>query len=226
MEEDGGHERLLGDLIESGVFEESAHGGLQPTESFQSRRQEHRTEVAELDDAELEVAYSAYTAADDSDPSAVGVKTLGDARAIYHTAASLDRERSLLAALALERLEQSESSGGIPEGFVPLEGEEVDGFMESHPAAVLYFWREECEPCDSVRESLEALVANGEIPESVGLGAVYGPDSAELVRDRYQVAVAPTTLFCVDGRIDSRIVGAFAHEAIRTEIQTITESMD
>lgn len=226
MEDDGDHERLLGDLIESGVFEESPDGSLQPAESFQSRRQEHRTEVAELDGPELDEARSAYTASADPDPSVVGVETLGDARAIYNTAASLGRERALLAALALERMEKSESLGGVPEGFVPLEGAEVDGFMESHPVAILYFWREECEPCDAVRESLEALVANGEIPEAVGLGAVYGPDAAELVRDRYQVAVAPTTLFCVDGRIDSRILGAHAYEAIRTEIRTITDLMD
>lgn len=219
------YERLLDDLLEAEIFEASADGELHPTESFRRTREEYRDEVAGLDDDEFDEELSAFTSADGVTPPDVGVDALGDAKAIYHAAESMDRERSMLAAVALQRIEAANAASGVPDGFVELNGEEIDGFMRSNPAAVVYFWREDCDPCDGVREIFEALLADGEIPEQVGLGAVYGPDSAELVRERYQVAVAPTTLFCVDGRIDSRIIGDSEYNVLRTEIRTIADSI-
>lgn len=219
-------ESLLGDLLEAGIFEQSEDGELRPTEAFRRNRETHRAEVASLDEDAFDEELSAFASADGATPSDVGVEALGDAKAVFDASESLDRERSLLAAVALQRIETTDAGSGVPDGFVELDGEEIDGFMQTNPAAVLYFWREDCDPCDGVCDILEALLAEGEIPESVGLGAVYGPDCAELARERYQVAVAPTTLFCVDGRIDSRIVGGSEYGVIRTEIRTIAGSIE
>lgn len=219
-------EQLLDDLLEAEIFEASEAGELRPTESFRQRREEHRMAVEGLDDDELADTLARFATAEDVDPDDVGLRTLGDAMAIFEVAESVDRERSLLAALALERIEAAEGEPGVPEGFVPIDGEDVDGFIQNHSAAVVYCWREDCEPCDGARGNFEALLGEGEIPEPVGLGAVYGPDSAELIREKYQVGVAPTTLFCVDGQIDSRIVGNPGYEAFKTEIGMITESID
>ena len=216
-------ERLLEDLLEAGIFEPSEDGELRTTDSFGRRREEHRRAVASFDDEEFRSTASAYATADDVAASDVGVDALGDAMAIFEVAGSIDRERSLLAAMALDRIEATGAASGVPDGFVLLEGEDVEGFTQNHPASVIYCWREDCEPCDGARESFEALLADGTIPDPVGLGAVYGPDSADLLREEYQVAVAPTTLFCVGGRIDSRIVGNPGYEAFRTEIETIWE---
>lgn len=219
-------EGLLDDLLEEGIFEPRDDGALHPTASFRQSREEHRREVASLDDDAFDTTVAAYATADGVTAADVGVDVLGDAMAIFELAGSVGRERSLLAALALDRIEATGEASGVPDGFVLLSGEDVEAFVGNHPAAVVYFWREDCEPCDGARESFEALLGDGTIPDSVGLGAVYGPDSADLIREEYQVAVAPTTLFFVDGRVDSRIVGSPGYAAFRTEIETIRESAE
>lgn len=219
-------ERLLDDLVAAGVFEPSDDGELSLTPSFQRARDEHRREAAGMDEAALDDAIADFATAEDVDRSGVDAATVGDAMAIHDVAGSVDRERSLLAAVALARIEDAESAEGVPDGFVTLDGEDVDGFVASHPACVIYCWREDCEPCDGVRECFDEMVANDDVPEWVGLGAVYGPDSPDLLRERYDVAVAPTTLFCVDGRIDSRIVGNPGPEAFRTEVRVVVESAE
>lgn len=215
-------ERLLDDLLAAGVFETAPAGELRLTDSFQREREERRREAGSLGD-EFESTVAEYATAEDVDPSAVTPETLGDAMAVYHTAESIDRERSLLVAEALQRIQSTERRAGIPEGFVHLDPADIDGFMATHDAAVVYCWGDDCDPCDGAKEDYEALLADGVIPDWVGLGAVYGPDSPELLRERYQVSVAPTTLFCVGGQIDSRVVGNPGYEALRSEIETITE---
>lgn len=219
-------EQLLDDLLDAEVFELSEGGELQPTGPFRRSRTEHRTEVDRLDDDTFESTLSAYVTGDDIDPSRVGGDTLADAMAVYHAAESVDRRRSLLAAQALERIEATEPASGVPERFVSIDGEDVDAFMRNHPAAIVYFWREDCEPCVGTHEHFETLLAEGKIPERVGLAAVYGPDWADLLNERYQVSVAPTTVFCVDGQIDSRLVGNPGYEAFRIETETIVDATD
>lgn len=216
-------DRLLDDLVEAGVFDETDDGLLQPTETFTRQRETCRAAAARFDESQLDETLEAYGVDAGSD---VDVAVLGDAMAIFELVEDVDRERGLVAARALSRADVSATAPEVPGGFVPIDGEEIEPFVRRYPAAVLYFWREDCDPCDGVRDDLEALLADGRIPETVGLGAVYGPDSAELIREEYQVAAAPTTLFFRDGAVDSRIVGNLGYDAIRMEVETITEDAD
>lgn len=218
-------ERLVDDLVEAGVFESAADDELRLSESFRRQREERRRAARNLED-EFESTAADYTADDDVDPAALSPETLGDAMAVYHTAEHLDREQSLLAAEALERLESATGRHGVPDGFVEIEADDIDAFLANHAAAVVYCWRDDCDPCDGVREVFGALLADGEIPEWVGLAAVFGQDSPAYLQEQYDVGVAPTTLFCVDGEIDSRVVGNPGYEAFRTEVATITELAD
>lgn len=218
-------ERLVDDLLEAGVFDPAADDELRLTAAFRREREERRRAARNLED-EFESEAAEYTADGNADPSDLSPETLGDAMAVYRLAEHLDREQSLLAAEALERLESATDRHGVPEGFVELQATDIDAFMANHAAAVIYCWRNDCDPCDGAKEVYEALLADGEIPDWVGLAAVFGPESPAYLRDQYDVGVAPTTLFCVDGEIDSRIVGNPGYEAFRTEVATITELAD
>jgi thiol-disulfide isomerase/thioredoxin len=91
--------------------------------------------------------------------------------------------------------------------------------------SILYFWREECPPCREMRQRLEGLISSGGIPNSWGTTAVYGPEHATLLREQYQVAIAPTILFTVDGRVDSRLVGENYEQVLLNEIEIITDQV-
>lgn len=109
---------------------------------------------------------------------------------------------------------------GVPEGFLPVAGDQLETVLALFPRAVLYVWKEDCEPCDLVVESLEAVFE--EPPGAVAPLAVRGADCAELLRDRFDVAALPTTLFLIDGAVDSRLVGAYEPAAFAHEIAMIT----
>lgn len=110
---------------------------------------------------------------------------------------------------------------GAPEGFLPVRGDRIGIVVRTYPAAVVYAWREACPPCDDVKQTLEATQADA--PDELGRFAVYGPNWARELQNRYDVVGAPTTLFVGDGRIESRIQGAREPTVFRAEIDTIRE---
>jgi len=219
-------ERLLDDFLTAGVFEQSPEGDLRVTDAFERRRQEVRRTVSAFDDDELETERDRFLADGDADPETIDRDVLADAKAMYDVADGIDRPRCLTAASALARIEDTGDRDHLPTGFVEIEGEEIEGFIEGNPAAIVYFWSEDCDPCDALEGHFETLVENGEIPDRIALGAVYGPDAAEIARTEYDVGVSPTVLYCRDGRVDARHVGNKGPKAIRMELEIIEDALD
>lgn len=112
-------------------------------------------------------------------------------------------------------------TGGAPEQFLPVHGERLSVLLPLTRRGIVYVWREDCDPCDQVRETIEDLLGGG--ADDIALFAVYGPDAAEYLYEHYDVSGAPTTLFVVDGEVDSRLQGARYSEAYAGEIETIRE---
>lgn len=107
---------------------------------------------------------------------------------------------------------------GVPEGFLPMACDQVETVLALYPRAVLYVWREDCAPCDLVREDLAGIFA--EPPPDVAPLAVYAPGCVVL-DERYDVAVCPTVLFTVDGEVDARLLGAHPRAVYEREIETL-----
>lgn len=212
-------------LRSEGVFEEDDEE-LRLTEEFREARERFRGTVAEYDDdttADLLAEYvdgTPFEVADVEDP------TFADALAVEEVCESVDKGTSVHVALSLDRSESVSEEEHVPAGFVALSGEEIAPFIGSRPASILYFWREDCEPCAAVREDLSALRHDGTVPEAVGLGAVYGPDNVELLREEYDVGAAPTVLFCSGGTVESRFVGNPGIDAMRREVELLVEDID
>jgi len=209
-------EALLATLADAGVVDDGGDA-VSLTAAFRERRREHLTAQAEADGPPIGDGLRAACDAVATDPD----------EELYATAAAvaattdLDPEGVAASALALGRLIEPPAEAGVPDGFTPIRGEEIEAFLEHNPTSVLYFWGHDCDPCELVKEDLEALQEDGTITDDVGLAAVCGADSYDLVRERYDVAVAPTTVFCANGRPDSRLVGAHHRPTMATEIETI-----
>jgi thiol-disulfide isomerase/thioredoxin len=108
---------------------------------------------------------------------------------------------------------------GAPEPFLPVRGGRLPLLLAMYPRAVVYAWREDCPPCDAMREVLAAQLTTDD--RGIGLFAVYGPDFAPLLSERYDVEVAPTTLFVVDGVVDARLVGAHEPATVGAELDIL-----
>jgi thiol-disulfide isomerase/thioredoxin len=153
-------------------------------------------------------------------------RVLADAGALLEFEPSLGVEAAVTTAWSLPMFDQSVPTAGVPEGFIPIRYEEIRPFVEQFPATALYFWREDCDPCDLVRDDLEVLVDEGGFPEWMGRAAMYGTDCAAELSAEFDVGGAPTLLFWVGDSIDCRFVGTKARETLAREIQTVAEQAE
>lgn len=110
-------------------------------------------------------------------------------------------------------------SGGAPSSFVPVHGDRLNLLLQLYDRVIIYIWRENCNPCDIVRQDFEDIFDSPS--EELALLAVHGPESASFLYEEFDVGGAPTTLFAVDGRIDSRLLGSVRREAMLEEIDII-----
>ena len=217
-------EELYDRLREEGMFEEDGER-LRLSDDFTRTRERTREEASELDDQTYATRLEEYTGGQEFSPDDLDRETFADARAVHEMCESIDRETSVYVALSLVRSETDEDDPHIPSGFVTLSGDEIESFLQAHPASIIYCWREDCEPCEGVRENLEELRRDGTIPESVGLGAVYGPDNATLLYEEYEIGGSPTTLFCSENTVESRYIGNPGIERMKFEIQTLVAGL-
>jgi len=210
-------EALLAELLSAGVLAESGDE-LELTETFQSERADRKADLNDADEAARERV---------AEPLGLDVEMVD-----LHLAATTEALEGLVGfdaataarvAVSLKRFEGPPPEHGTPEGFTPITGEEIPPFLDEHPAAVIYFWREDCPSCDELRADIEELRDAGDVPDGVGLASVYGPGSPQFLRAEYDVSVAPTVLFCANGRIDSRLIGVHQPSSYAEEIRIIAE---
>lgn len=133
---------------------------------------------------------------------------------------------AIIVAHMIRQIEVSNRINGIPTSFLPIGASEIEAFLESHPAGLVFCWRENSPSSAGLSTELEKLRSEGVIPSWFGLGAVYGPTNSGQLRERYDVTVAPTLLFCVDGRVDCRLVGHHNTATIINEIDILTDTAD
>ena len=129
-----------------------------------------------------------------------------------------DRLRSLP---LLDALRGEIPDEGSPDPFVPVRGPSLPVLLPLYERAIVYTWREECPPCDVMREAFEAVLE--EPPADIALFSVYGPDNAELLHEHYDVVGGPTTLFCYRGSVDARLAGAYAEQIVESEVRKLRE---
>lgn len=111
---------------------------------------------------------------------------------------------------------------GVPEAFVPLQGNRLPLVVRLCERCIVYTWRHDCAPCEQMMNSFEDLLPSP--PEDIVCVAVYGPGCAELLHEEFDVVGSPTTLFVRDGEVETRLVGAHHESAIKTEIDKVRGS--
>jgi len=110
---------------------------------------------------------------------------------------------------------------GTPEAFLPVSGEKLQSCLKLFSPAIVYVWREDCDPCDLVRDDFDRLLS--ESLSDIALFSVYGPDNAVLLSELYDVEGGPTVLFVRNGEVDVRLVGAHSTATLENEIDVLRE---
>lgn len=219
---------LIGDLVDADVLVADEEG-----EAFS---------LSERFAGDREAARRRYESAEETERAAL----LADALGVEAVPAALERVLDTPAVLAdyetvtafLPDLEHTGRVGvlnvlgtlrrgtppdeGAPEAFLPVHGDRLPALVRLQRAAIVYVWREDCDPCDLVRGDFDELF-DDRPPEDLMLYAVYGPDWAEELYEAFDVAGAPTTLFVKDGEVDARFLGAHTRTALENEVGILRE---
>ena len=216
---------LLDTLVETGVLKPTADGeSVAVTAEFQEFVDETETSLqghGSLREG-LETRFSdpevldSLAAVGDDDPRFVAQYC-----ALAERVASLADDDLVRTVAVLAQFQGTPpKTAGAPDPFLPVRGEQLPALLQLTPAAIVYVWQEDCEPCDLVRETFEDILG---APEDIALFAVYGPGWAELLYEEFDVAGAPTALFVLDGDVDSRLNGPHYPESYEGELETLRE---
>lgn len=223
-----GADDLIGDLVDAGVLVAAEDGEtFSLSERFVDERREAKGRFESAGEAER-----AELLADALDVEAVpeALERVLDSPAVladYETVAAflpgLEHAKRVGVLNVLGGLRRSRPPDeGAPEAFLPVHGDRLPALVRLQRAAVVYVWREDCDPCDLVREDLEEIF-DDRPPEDLMLYAVYGPEWAEELHDAFDVGGAPTTLFVRDGEVDARLLGAHPRTALENEVGILRE---
>jgi len=217
-------ETLLRDLVTAGVLVEHDDGErLEPSTRYLRERESWRRKLNEGGKP-----VERYAVSLDTDPEKLDETIIAGALAIQEMALDIDNQTAVLAADGLARFIDDTLDEGVPDGFIPVRANEISAFVKRHDGTVVYLWGDDCKPCDRMREELEALLEQNSLPDEVELGAVYlgreaeiDPETIDLIGDEWMVTVVPTTLFFLNGQIDSRYYGSKPKEAVKREIEIL-----
>lgn len=214
---------LLETLSNAGVLAEGPDGGFDLTESFRGRAETYRQEVTELDSDERAVRVA--TAWPDDEPPVDAVRTLppsslGTLLAVLDSLTDVNERIAARVLVTVEHLDAGPvPDDGAPEAFLPVTVAELRTIVPLYDPCIVYVWRRDCDPCDLMRETFDELLR--EPPEDLLPVAVYGPDDAQLLSERFDVVGGPTSLFVSDGRVASRLIGAHHESVVESEIEAI-----
>ncbi len=215
-------------LIERDVFEATGDNELRPTESFRTAVDRHRRTLTDCDTDELSAAVTELTnepdvadtfaAADISD-----IDFLARYVALWDRTTDLSAAQALTLTVVIGQLEtEMPRAEGAPAAFLPVGGEDLVRLVRLHDRCVVYAWREDCPPCETIKADFDDLFG-ADPPGDLLLLAVYGPDYPRLLDREFDMSAAPTMLFTLDGRVDSRFVGTPSAEGLESEIETLRE---
>lgn len=220
-------EESIDRLTDAEVLRERSDGRFAVTGAIQSELDEVRQQIEAGGWGHVREAVQTVCASDDQSEqvlAALDDRTARGARfLVIQSATEFTVPECLQLTYLLEEFDREPPPDtGVPGGFHAIHGDQVPLVMTVTAKAILYVWKSNCDPCDTMYEEFDSIFGEAEDGE-LGLYAVYGPDASEFLYDRYNVVGAPTTLFFLNGAVDSRLQGPHYRSVITSEIETLRE---
>lgn len=211
-------------LVESNVIIVDEDDAVALSSAFEEAVAGYETSFRDRDAEALAGEFADVAAADEArqlgsigedDPAFVaGYRVLAD------SVDGLSHEARLQTVVSLDQIRGSPPRAeGAPDASLPVRGDRLETLLKLYPKVVLYVWKEDCDPCDTVRGDLDDIFA--EPPDDLAFLSMYGPDDAEILSDLFDVPGAPTTLFIEDGSVVVRLYGAHHTGVYENEVHDL-----
>lgn len=219
-------EHRIKQLVHDGILEDSDEQFLELTDEYHDWVEQQLEDLEQKDDILNEIT---GTLANERAESLL-LNSYDDERELaaeYRVLAEktdgLSSEELLEVLLAFKQIQyRSDHTEGVPEPFLPVDGAHLDTFIRLHHRAIVYIWRDDCDPCEVMREEFDEMF--DQPPTNIALLAVFGPEIPENILETYDIAGAPTTLFVLNGEIDARLIGPHYGEVIENEVEILREA--
>lgn len=219
-------ERLFTSLSESGIVGSEGED-IELTEEFRAAVSATRERLLEMEEADIEAELSEHSEESATERLA---ELAGDhpqfVASFLEAAKRVDglspEEQVKITAIVQQLQTGLPPSTGTPDGFFEVAGQQLDPLLALNEKAIVYVWRDNCDPCEPIREDLETLLDD---PDDIALLSVYGPDCPRYLQENYDVVAAPTVLFAVRGEIDSRLQGPHPTPSYEGEIEYLREEL-
>jgi thiol-disulfide isomerase/thioredoxin len=215
-------EAALDRLIDSGVVRESADGTLSTTAEFEATRGIYYDTYIDVSDGEFVEAVAdvfgmstreAAASVDEHDVSRAEFVAFLSLRS-FLDAPPATETLALMARLVLEIGPETP----VPDPISVVTDGTYEEFLDAHPDAVLTVWRHYCQPCEEMKDDLDALLAT--IPDGVAVGGLDG-EAAPRFRLAYGVDAAPALVLFRDGDPVETRTGRTTPEALERSIDTV-----
>jgi len=133
---------------------------------------------------------------------------------------AINRDERIRVGILLSQFEQDPPRrSGSPDTFLPIHCRHLEYVVQFYTTAIVYVWKDDCEPCDLVKADLDDCFE--ERNSDLGLFSVFGPEDPEYLERTYDVVGGPTILFLYEGEVDARLQGAHYPEIIENEIERL-----
>lgn len=219
-------DRLLTSLSENGIIDVTGGDGIVLTDEFRQAVSNTRERVARLPRSDLAEEFDTGLGEPEMGPIFDLATDYPDFVAYFLETTTrvegLTLEEYVKTTATVQQLDGAlPPSDGTPDGFFQVAGQQLEPLLQLNEKAVVYIWREDCDPCDLVREDLEAVLED--TPGDIALLSVYGPDCAKHLHEAYGVVGAPTVLFVRQGDVDARLRRARPRVVYEAEIRYLRE---
>jgi len=143
-------------------------------------------------------------------------------RGLQEAATELQLDEQIQALHVLPQIRRgAPPSDGSPQAFFPLYIEQLLGLVPLHNRSIVYIWRRDCQPCDTMKAELNTMFEPP--PDDIALLSQYGPDGSVQLTTEFNVQGGPALLFFADGEVDTRLYGAQYRSVIREEVNKLRE---
>ncbi|MEF8841046.1 MAG: thioredoxin family protein [Haloarculaceae archaeon] len=99
----------------------------------------------------------------------------------------------------------------VPDTMRELTDDDYHAFLDEHGDAVVFVWKRDCDPCESMKLALDETLAA--LPGGVAVAGVDG-EAVRSFRESFDVSSAPTTLVFADGELVGTHEGYRSPEAL------------
>lgn len=206
-------EEVLQRMIDAGIVA-SDEEHVFPTAEFEAR-------CSELQSPETTQPRPEWLTAELVDPERLDDGFVATVRTVAEFTDGMADHEVVAAARALDRLAEPPRTTGVPESFVPLHQEDLRGFLSEHRASVIFVWTPGSSSCERMADTLSRLHTLPPVDETIGLGSICVEDGAELLGEKYDVAILPTTLYFVGQAVDARTIGPRDLDHVKREIEIL-----